>query len=216
MNTLHTKRCLEQDFKSDDFEFLSKRTSFAQAIKEIEKLKRGEIGSEESSSSESHFCSGGLQVAKNMFPGIDFNDLNEALIRSTDQTFVKHLAGLACRKRFFPSIKLKVERPLTLLHSKSGPELIQKQLDNSNIVAIGYSFSGLTSGKPNNNFDHAGVVVGRKWNERDQTCEVLIRNSHGTASCPNSETLKCEDGNFWIPLDALSNLLAPSGVTYLD
>ena len=77
-------------------------------------------------------------------------------------------------------------------------------------VSIGYPAELLDSGL---NFvgkkaDHASTVIGRKFNKKTGECEYLIRNSWGSKDvCQRTATIRCEEGNFWVPRTALKNNL---------
>lgn len=77
-------------------------------------------------------------------------------------------------------------------------------------VSIGYPATLLDSGL---NFvgkkaDHASTIIGRKFNKTTGQCEYLIRNSWGSKDvCQRTATIRCENGNFWVPRTALKNNL---------
>ncbi|MBC7714327.1 MAG: hypothetical protein H7177_13365, partial [Rhizobacter sp.] len=65
------------------------------------------------------------------------------------------------------------------------------------LLSSGVNFHG----KP----DHESTLIGRKFNPESGQCEYLIKNSWGGGDCQQTSSIKCEDGNFWVPRTALKN-----------
>lgn len=77
-------------------------------------------------------------------------------------------------------------------------------------ISIGYAGELIDNGvnyigKKSN---HASTVIGRKFNKESGQCEYLLRNSWGAGGkCQRTSSIKCENGNFWVPRTALKNNL---------
>lgn len=70
-------------------------------------------------------------------------------------------------------------------------------------VGISYNSAFLKRGsKEGDEYGHASVVVGSRWNARQETCEFKIRNSWGTKCSPYKEEYakpdNCDNGNIWV------------------
>ena len=46
---------------------------------------------------------------------------------------------------------------------------------------------------------HTSSIVGRRWNGQKNSCEFLIRNSHGDKCDKYDPSYECDAGNVWIP-----------------
>lgn len=103
--------------------------------------------------------------------------------------------------------------PMSMIHDK-----IDETLENGKPVAMAYYGSFLTSptGEKTIKSAHMSLLVGRRWGQKSQQCEYLIRNSWGTTCTPyqKSPTLKnnCEAGHVWIPEENLKDILW--GISY--
>lgn len=85
-------------------------------------------------------------------------------------------------------------------------------------VGIGYCHDSLFSKEEVNCAPtHASVIIGRRFNHENKTCEFLIRDSYGP-SCDNAEgksryAWPCENGNVWIDSNKL--LRSASSITWI-
>ena len=114
-------------------------------------------------------------------------------------------------------------------------KLMNQQLSLENVVGIGYRAYFLQDDRTWNEllhskeplFDkihsmgehvfsgHAGVIVGRKWNEESQSCDYLVRNSWGEDCSFYAPSIKerCQKGHFWVAEKRLRDTLL--GVVFL-
>ncbi len=76
------------------------------------------------------------------------------------------------------------------------------QLQNHQVVAIDYD-ARILEDSSNHSVKisklHTSIIVARRWNSERQSCEYLIRNSHGE-QCDGKydPTYECESGNLWL------------------
>jgi len=77
---------------------------------------------------------------------------------------------------------------------------INTQLEEDNIVAIDYSANILRDADAKTPLKklHTSPIVGRRFNDDANTCEYLIRDSHGTDCSIYDSRYACENGNVWI------------------
>ncbi len=76
------------------------------------------------------------------------------------------------------------------------------QLEHGNVVGLDYDARVLDNTSNHSvavNQLHTSVIVGRRWNSGRNTCEYLIRNSHGD-QCQGEydPTIECDFGNIWL------------------
>jgi hypothetical protein len=74
-------------------------------------------------------------------------------------------------------------------------------------VGVGYDHGVLHGGKAERAYsDHASTLVGSRWNEKAGRCEFKLRNSEGTGCVSYRKDWPCEDGNLWLPAEALDQM----------
>lgn len=78
---------------------------------------------------------------------------------------------------------------------------INEQLSLGRLVGLDYDARIL------DNKDHRGVklselhtssIVGRRWDDENNSCEYLIRNSYGESCSRYDESYECQEGNLWL------------------
>ena len=142
-----------------------------------------------------------LSIISSLFPTLDIDTISRILERAEKNAFVKRLAPHACKARipfdkkfrttFFPSKEMFIEK-------------VHSLLNNKDIVGIGYDSSILYRFSQEGG-NHASSIVGRRWNESTQQCQLLLRNTYG-ASCKRNYRKKydCDGGYLWIDEHALA------------
>jgi hypothetical protein len=79
---------------------------------------------------------------------------------------------------------------------------ISEQLEMGRLVGLDYDSRILKdSSTPRLSFSelHTSPLVGRRWNEANNSCEYLVRDSHGTdCSVRFDRSYDCEAGNIWL------------------
>lgn len=159
-----------------------------QAMKEIEGLhkKRHELTSK---NLPFHF----------KFKNVDREEFLSLLQTKKLRNFYYELRNEACgedREDFNARWKTKM-----VFRNKSIFWRIGEQMDLGRLVAMDYDARILE------NKDHRGVklselhtssIVGRRWNKERNTCEYLIRDSHGVQCSRYDSSYECESGNVWL------------------
>lgn len=109
------------------------------------------------------------------------------------------LRKLACQgeRRPFPA-RWKVKM---VLRNKEIFAHVNEQLGLNRLVGLDYDARILE------NRDHRGIklselhtssIVARRWNQKRNTCEYLIRDSHGVQCSRYDTRYECEQGNVWL------------------
>lgn len=201
--------CLEKDFRSDDMAGGSLRNMIDTVDKAKKTYQKGQP-----------ICDIGQGASAELFPNINMNDYSEILDRSSRAEFLTELQQKSCGKRESVS-------NIEVIHENAGlnnlsdqkklTEMIDAQLDKNNISGIGYDASPLVSSQferpGGERYMHASIVVGRRFNEKSNSCEYLIRNSWGKSCGGYRSPLECEEGNVWVPKEDLMKGLI--NVTYI-
>lgn len=94
---------------------------------------------------------------------------------------------------------------------------INEQLDKKNIVAIDYLsgiFNNPTAFSLNIFNFHTSSIIGKKWNNKINQCEYLIRNSYGNDCSRYHKLYSCEHGNVWVTKNILKKAVWIA--TYLE
>ena len=96
---------------------------------------------------------------------------------------------------------------------------INDQLNQRNILGVSYYASILESAATpaKTGTEHASVLAGRKWNEKTNTCEYLVRNFWGSGcyeGAYKNKNIRCEAGYFWIRESDLKKSMFAA--TYLE
>ncbi len=63
-------------------------------------------------------------------------------------------------------------------------------------------------------YQHASLIVGRRWNSSAGQCEYLIRNSFGPGCEKTFDPNRCESGNIWMPVERLRG--AMNEISYIQ
>ncbi len=149
------------------------------------------------------------------------------LKNSTVESFPFLLARGLCREQFLPVQRKVSVRVLdrAAWHLWAAPLLfkIHQVLDQKQIIGINYSMALFDQDHAPVDMKnaHASVIVGRRWNDETQACELQIRNSWGT-TCSNlnykgdffRKPGVCEAGNVWVSEEKIEDYAF--SVTYFD
>ncbi|MEQ1879160.1 MAG: hypothetical protein ABL958_21155 [Bdellovibrionia bacterium] len=148
-------------------------------------------------------------------------DLMRVFAGSDEKTFPLNLAKLICKGHTvsFPA-GIDVDSRVGFFGITVGTPLmrmIDRKLNEGNVVGIGYFANFLTSDNGRKEGGHASVIVGRK-RAADGTCLYKLRNSWGPGcygyKAKYNTPERCERGNLWVEEAELnSNLTA---ITYID
>lgn len=100
---------------------------------------------------------------------------------------------------------------------------IHQVLDNHQIIGLHYSMAMFEGDKAPISYEqtHASVIVGRRWNQKTESCELQIRNSWGDSCSAKDykadyfrQPRVCVSGNIWVPEDKIEKYAF--SVTYFD
>jgi len=195
--------CLENQLKSED----NGAGELMYNIVRVESLKS-------SSSKPTEICNWCEDnLIKPMFPSLGLKDLTGVLKNSSRATLIQNFSDKACQ----PKIKVNYKVKSTFMaHDKRQLfDTIDDQLNKKNIIAISYDADVLTEANFTRGMvDHQSVIVGRRFNEHSHACEYLIRNSWGRSCGYYYSGFSCEEGNIWVPKNALSRGIGD--VTYVE
>jgi aminopeptidase C len=77
---------------------------------------------------------------------------------------------------------------------------MDKALDNGKIIGIEYDAGILEDYNYAASVlnGHASSIIGRRFNEKTNSCEYLLRNSWGKSCAGYHEDYECEDGHIWM------------------
>lgn len=142
---------------------------------------------------------------------------NDAIQKyKTDAANFKTSINQQCGERIFPTFSIEQERI-------RDTQKIDRQLNQNNIVAAdidGRIFditkSELVKSDPSFYFhpDHVTLIVGRRWNEKKDRCEYLIRNAYGEdCNAYRRKDLDCDKGYIWLSDNDLASSV--NRITYL-
>jgi len=81
---------------------------------------------------------------------------------------------------------------------------LNELLKSKKAVGVGFCHDALaTKGEANCSRFHASVIIGRRFNQETNTCELLVRDSYGPSCKTPHGTPRyvwpCERGNVWVP-----------------
>ncbi len=158
---------------------------------------------------------------KSFLTQIPIEDLRGLLANSKERDFVSNFADYTCRgQKFFPTPKhLAIGVSKYPLLGRTDPLMtkIHERMDKHKPVIIDY-FADLFDAdfaRKLNESRHTSIVIGRRWNDETNKCEVLIRNSWGKrCDLYKAESLKkkCIDGNIWVSDEKLKKYIF--GIAY--
>ncbi|MNL16203.1 hypothetical protein D3C87_1372330 [compost metagenome] len=201
--------CLEKDLPSQDSELTDLYTAIDK-IDERKKLHWIKFKDET-------VCKQDEALAGALFPNVSREDYLNILDQSNRANFMKKLRDQTCKNRVDVSnIEAVTDRAFTKKGRLELFDQIDEQLNNKNIIEIGYDASILTSTDfetKSTKANHSSLVVGRRFNDKTMSCEYLIRNSWGKSCGSYRGDLDCEEGNIWIPKEDLIKDL--SEITYI-
>ena len=133
------------------------------------------------------------------FKNVDREKFLELLKTKKLTTFYNNLRHTACaddRQNFDTrwKVKMAIRNPKIFLR-------LSEQLELGRIVGLDYDSRILK------NYESRGVklselhtssIVGRRWNREHESCEYLIRDSHGVQCTRYDQRYECENGNVWL------------------
>lgn len=193
--------CLEKDFPSEDIIRVDhegeKWVKFPEAVLEINKIRKSLLIAKKM---RHHYP----EVVWFKFPQITKDQFYHILKSQKAENVFYELSKFICvdQRKEIPNMNLGYH-----VRNKNIISQIDKQLENKNIVGISYFMSILEKHDGKLNGFHSSAIVGRRINKKTNTCEYLIRNSHGPDCSSYDPRLECEEGNIWMPEKSLKRSL---------
>jgi hypothetical protein len=202
--------CLEQDLPSSDYEFSKLGYDLNQFYNEIDKLGE-QYRDKKIHNIPALLCSKIVQV----FPNLDLIEFDNILLNSSKSDTFKKLADKNCK--LYKGDDLKSLRINTISNQKNIFPTIDEQLNKGNIIGIAYKGNILTGFQNNSPYaNHASSIIGRRFNDKNNSCEYLIRNSYGKDCVSYSKDYECQNGNVWIAEEYFKFNQAIQEVTYVE
>lgn len=183
--------CLEKDLRSEDNGYGDLYT----ALKTVEDVRRdlrpGMIANPS--------CDESFIASQSLFPNASLQDFVDIVQKSSREQLINNLANRTCSERHKTALKTAAfeaddEQQRVNLFDK-----VDEQLNNRNIVGVGYNSEILYNhNHEGSNANHGSVLVGRRYNKETGECEYLLRNSWGRNCGGYDKTYGCEEGNIWV------------------
>lgn len=217
--------CLERDFPSQDFSLVGRRVELGRALTTIETYAMRQSGESLPRKCQRRCKEDGKEPMMEelaaspalMAPNVDADALAETVRSASSQRVVLDINRLACRQR--SHFHFGPVRHRTGGGASGSARAIQEELMSGGIVAISYNADVLIDPTATNKtYDssnaHASTVVGQRWNEAENRCEFLLRNSYGSSCGYYHSSYQCEAGSVWIPARTLG--AAINGMDTID
>lgn len=141
-------------------------------------------------------------------------ELFNFLLTLKEKEVTTEIQNLSCKNR----ITLPKLNPVSIYYKSEIFKHIDKQLEKGNPLEFAYHMNILEESdheylKKEEDYLHSSLIIERRYNEKKNECEYLVRNSWGR-SCNNiNSQFECSEGSIWIPKSILySGIL---DVTYL-
>lgn len=200
--------CLESEVRSSEFGF-SESQNLKDLVLKVEELKNKAKANQPCDMERTLGASPLLSDLKKFLPTLE-------VAQFATQNWEQLIASACKNKVQLP--KFDIIKQTTAINEAQ--TVIDNQLNKNSICGISYSLSKLV-GRTDLE-DHASVVIGRRWNEKVQQCEYLVRNSWGkNCKFKGRDDLYCDknkdgtdNGHFWVGEERLKNSL--KGATYVE
>lgn len=189
--------CLEEDLPSGDYRFSEEGKSILKIFDALEVLANDVKNSKLSTEGLKCAVEKQLQDIQVIFPKLSSSDFVEIIQTSSQKDVIKNLIKKNCK--IYSDSKLKGLKIKSTIGQKNIFNTIDEQLNKGEIIGIHYSsdifknFSSVSSIP-----DHSGTIVARRFDEKTQTCQYLLRNSWGTGCYSYNSVYECINGHIWI------------------
>jgi hypothetical protein len=147
------------------------------------------------------------------FPLLDTKKTSEIISQNRGQKIFNVINSMTCNNSI---VYLPKPQIIQKIRNRHIFKTIDQQLNAQNIVAIDYTAKVLRDKKQAHKITqwlHTSTLVGRRWNEQNNQCEYLVRNSAGENCQKYDPDYECDKGNIWVPQKYLHKSLLR--VTYL-
>lgn len=152
-----------------------------------------------------------LKLAENRVPSKD--ELAALLKQENPTTYLRAIVAYQCFKRLKTPRQIPACHEVDIQHAGLAETMIHDLLETRPLLPVGITFcmqtltektsDGLRNGVPSEKCNpHSAVIVGRQ--QKNGTCQFLVRNSWGTACTRYHPSLQCQNGEVWIDASALT------------
>ncbi len=146
-----------------------------------------------------------MAMVKALFKNLNSEDIQKIMSNSKLSPFMK-INEMRVKNCGSSRIKSNLAMKSGLRSGFDSLKDVDDQLNKGNIVSLNYDAWFLVRTKKGNDVDnHYSSIVGRRTNEKTNTCQYLIRNSWGK-NCsiyPAPYNSQCEEGNIWVDENVL-------------
>lgn len=187
--------CLEEEVPSDSYEY-SKLVTLIKSADELAETHRSYLSVDLQNIDEhylEHYCQHGVESMKSAFPMLAPSEAIKVLTSPLLVDPYFELAHAACKTRVMIDVTPK-NTSMNKMDAEQKLEQIDSILNTGKAAGI-YYYANMISSATNEY--HASSLVARKWSDKNQRCEYLVRNSWGTG-CTKYVDKECEDGNVWV------------------
>ncbi|MEK6627382.1 MAG: hypothetical protein AABY53_02055 [Bdellovibrionota bacterium] len=145
----------------------------------------------------------GFKMAHDIFPKLTVNNFQAAVEQKKIRQRLSYLQQGACKNRV-PYSKMKfvhklAQKPQQIIKLV---QVINQQLENNNIVGIGFYSNDLYRSDLNihtsDDDSHGTTLVARRWNTEQNSCEYLMRDNFGAQCDLYQSGLDCKSGMIWV------------------
>ncbi len=187
--------CLEEEVPSDSYEY-SKLATLIKAADELAETHRSYRSVDLQNIDDhylEHYCQHGAESMKSAFPMLAPSEIINVLTSPLLADPYFELARTACKNRISIDVDPQ-NKSMKNMDAKQKLEQIDSILNQGKAAGI-YYYANMISSSTNEY--HASSLVARKWSDKNQRCEYLVRNSWGTG-CTKYGDKECEEGNVWV------------------
>lgn len=196
--------CTELDQRSEDFSSGPEFESYVSTLHQIIEIHDRIAQTDPAKNTQSTLCESERAALDRIFPALSavpMKTVLNAIQLNQGEELLAALSKLSCPNKIKPT-----QKPVLQRYRSDILVRLNQFLDERKPSAIHYDSTTLHDPKGHPGLaNHISLVVGRKWNPQNQTCEFLIRNSYGTA-CNYSPYFRCERGNIWVPASYIEQI----------
>ncbi len=199
--------CMEESFNSSDYKFSEKYKDYEIAQLNDDLMKFYNLvnaGKKTKEEAVDLFCSGEKMAVslQEFFPGMKEKDMIDLIMKFNKDEDVYILASMLkgkCPVKKIPALSNLTPKYIDRL-TKNNWSQLDKMISQGKILGIEYD-SGMLKNYdfiPDPISGHASSIVGRRWNDKTNSCEYMLRNSWGKPCSNYHEDYECSNGHIWI------------------
>ncbi len=199
--------CTESTFNSSDYRFSEKYKDYEIAQLGDDLLKFYKVvtdGKKTKQEAVSLFCSETKMAdsIKEFFPGMSEGALVDLILayrKDKDSYVLASMVNGKCPVKKIPALNNLNPKFIDRVNTSNWSE-VDKVISQGKILGIEYDAGILTKYdySPDPLSGHASSIVGRRWNDKTNSCEYLLRNSWGKPCSGYSEDYECNNGHIWM------------------